>query len=63
MEVIKTSEKITQNQIVFEINPRRIGDTGVVLAKSRLAQEKLLWSPVHSSLENIVRSSAWDWHR
>jgi len=40
---------------------RREGDTARMVARPGRAREVLGWTPVHSSLEDIV-ATAWRWH-
>lgn len=44
------------------IGPRRTGDPAVLIASNARAREVLGWSPVHSSVQEIVET-AMRWHR
>ena len=60
-QVIHMVEKVTGLNVPFNIAPRRVGDPPILIADSSKASKELLWSPVDSSLENIVES-AWLWY-
>jgi UDP-glucose 4-epimerase len=60
LQVVNTTEKVTGEQIAYEIGDRRPGDPPTLLASSQKALEVLGWSRQHSSLEEIVRS-AYEW--
>lgn len=61
-EIILTVEKITGCQIPIISGTRRNGDSAVLIADSNKAKKLLNWLPIHSGLEEIVKS-AWDWHQ
>ena len=54
-------EKVTGLDVPFGIAPRRVGDPPILIADATKARKELLWSPVNSSLENIIES-AWLWY-
>ena len=60
-QVIHMVEKVTGLDVPFGIVSRRVGDPPILIADSTKARKELLWSPVNSSLENIIES-AWLWH-
>ena len=60
-QVIHMVEKVTGLYVPFGIAPRRVGDPPILIADSTKARKELLWSPVNSSLENIIES-AWLWY-
>ena len=60
-QVIHMVEKVTGLDVPFGIAPRRVGDPPILIADSTKARKELLWSPVNSSLENIIES-AWLWY-
>jgi UDP-glucose 4-epimerase len=62
LEVMKIVEKVTGQEVHFEMAPRRPGDPAVLVASSELALKELSWSPKYISLEAIVES-AWQWHK
>ena len=60
-QVIHMVEKVTGLDVPFGIASRRVGDPPILIADSTKARKELLWSPVNSSLENIIES-AWLWY-
>ena len=50
---------ITQKIIPFENSGIRAGDPATVIAASKKAQEVLDWSPEHSDLDSLIRST-WE---
>lgn len=62
MEVIRKAAEVTGREIVVEKSPRRPGDPPVLIASNLKARRVLGWSPVHSSLEEVI-GSAWRWHQ
>jgi len=60
-QVIHMVEKVTGLDVPFGIVSRRVGDPPILIADSTKARKELLWSPVNSSLENIIES-AWLWY-
>ena len=61
-QVIETVEKVSGVPVPTQIAQRRAGDPPILVADAGKAGRCLGWSPVHSSLENIV-STAWRWHQ
>lgn len=61
-QLIKVVEKITNKKIMVNHLPRRLGDPAVLVADPALIKEKLAWSPVCLSLEEVVQD-AWNWHQ
>lgn len=61
-EVIRAAEKVTGLPIPVVMGDRRAGDPPRLVAAAAKAQKVLKWKPVHSSLENILKT-AWAWHR
>jgi UDP-glucose 4-epimerase len=59
-EVIDAVEKVTGKKVPHKIAPRREGDPPSLVADSSRLRETLKWKPVHSSVEEIVRT-AWDY--
>lgn len=53
-QVIDAAARITGKQIPIAIGARRLGDASVLVANASLAQEKLKWQPVNSTLNNIL---------
>lgn len=61
LEVIKGCEFITNNEIHYQINDRRIGDPAVLVADNELSLRELNWNPKYNDLNDIIKS-AWFWH-
>ena len=61
-EVINTVERVTGRKISLEYGPRRAGDPARLVADSRLAREKLGWTPQYPDLQTIVEH-AWNWEQ
>jgi UDP-arabinose 4-epimerase len=59
-EVLGCARQITRKPIPAAKEGRRPGDPPVLVADPSLARSALKWTPVHSSLDNIV-STAWAW--
>jgi UDP-glucose 4-epimerase len=59
-EVIAICEKVTGVKINVEIQPRRVGDSPVLLADGNKARTILAWEPQYSDLETIIKH-AWAW--
>lgn len=60
MQIVRACEAQTGLPCPLVIGRRRAGDPPVLTANARKAKEILNWEPVHSSLENIVKT-AWQW--
>jgi len=60
LDVIKTAQKVTGNEIRSKIEERREGDPPQLIADSKRAYEALGWKPSFPQLDAIIRS-AWDW--
>lgn len=56
-EMIETSEKVTGQKVNYEMGARRPGDPAALMAFSKKAHDLLGWSPCHSSLENIIKTT------
>jgi UDP-glucose-4-epimerase GalE len=61
MEVIQAVEKYTQGKVKHRIQPRRPGDSSILVADISKAQSMLGWNPELSNLETVVRT-ACNWH-
>lgn len=61
-EVIETARQVTGHPIPAVEAPRRAGDPSTLVASSRLARERLGWTPQFPELKTIIES-AWAWHR
>jgi UDP-glucose 4-epimerase len=62
LQVIEAARKVSGRDIPYEVAPRRAGDPPVLVASSRLAREKLGWTPKFDHIEPIIET-AWAWHR
>lgn len=56
-EMLDFTEKIIDKKVNYKIGPRRLGDPASLTAVSQKANKILGWKPVHSDLENIIRTT------
>ena len=61
-EIADAIERVSGRPLARRIGPRRPGDPPVLVASNAKAKAMLGWTPVHSSVDEIV-SSAWRWAR
>lgn len=61
MDVIRLIEKITGNEIIFHIEPRRSGDPAKLIADSTRIKNELGWQPKYNLHDTI--QSAWEWRQ
>lgn len=61
-EIIDCAKKVTETDFAVEEGARRAGDPAVLIASSERIREELGWVPVHSDIEEIIRT-AWKWHK
>ena len=61
-EIIDYAKKVTETDFAAIEEARRAGDPAVLIASSERIREELGWVPVHSSVEEIIRT-AWKWHK
>ena len=61
-EVIETTRKVTGKEIPVCIEARREGDPPILVADSRMAQEKLGWHVQFTDLKTII-ADAWEWEK
>jgi UDP-glucose 4-epimerase len=61
MEVISTFEKISGQDLKYEVSERRAGDVTALYAANLLAKEKLGWE-VKNELNEMINSS-WKWEQ
>jgi UDP-glucose-4-epimerase GalE len=61
-EVVRVTEKVTGLKVPVRESPRRAGDPPELVAGAAKARTALGWTPVHSSLEEIV-DTAWRWYK
>ena len=59
LDVIKSTEQVTQKKINYKITNRRDGDLAELTSVSLQAKEKLNWEPKNSKL-NTILSSMWN---
>jgi UDP-glucose 4-epimerase len=62
LEVLKCIERVTGRQVSYTMSGRREGDSAVLVASPKKAQQILGWKKNLSSLEDIV-TSAWAWKK
>lgn len=58
-EMLETARKITGKEIKADFVERRAGDPANLVATSKLAREKLNWTPKYSDIETLLKST-WD---
>ena len=56
LDVVKKAVEITKHQIPYKFVGRRAGDPESLTTSFSLAKKVLNWSPVHSELENILKT-------
>jgi len=61
LEVVKAFEKVTGQQLNYEIGPRRAGDVIAIYANKEKTEQMLGWTPSRS-IEDIM-STAWAWEQ
>jgi len=61
LELVDAVQRITGRKLKVSLEERRPGDPDVLVADNSKARSILGWSPVHSSIENIIKT-AWKWH-
>jgi UDP-glucose 4-epimerase len=62
LEIIKKTEEITGEKVLYTKSPRREGDVPVLLASREKAEKILGWKLSHSGIETIIET-AWNWHK
>lgn len=60
-EIVGAVEKVAGKSFPRRVGPRRPGDPPALFASNAKAREVLGWEPVHSDIDNIIRT-AWRWH-
>lgn len=60
LEVVKTTEQVTECKIPVEYHSRRPGDPPILAASNKKISKELGWSPKYTSLKDIIQT-AWDW--
>lgn len=61
LELVDAVQRITGKGLKVSLEERRPGDPGTLVADNTKARSVLDWIPVHSSIDNIIRT-AWNWH-
>jgi len=61
-QVLESVQRIGGRALAIREEPRRAGDPPVLIASSDKAKRVLGWTPVHSTIDEIVQS-AFAWHR
>ncbi|MEM1322008.1 MAG: UDP-glucose 4-epimerase GalE [Bacteroidota bacterium] len=59
LEAIQAFEKTTQQQLKYQLGPRRPGDVVAIYANNDKAANRLRWTPQYS-IDDIMRT-AWEW--
>tara|TARA_Y100000816_G_scaffold292531_1_gene288401 strand:+ start:92 stop:1069 length:978 start_codon:yes stop_codon:yes gene_type:complete len=62
LDIISYCQKIVGKKINYRICERRIGDPEILISDCSKAMKLLNWKPLHSDIENIIRS-AWNWFK
>ncbi|MCC8104935.1 MAG: UDP-glucose 4-epimerase GalE [Clostridiales bacterium] len=62
LEMIRALQKVTGEEVPYEIAGRREGDPAVLVASNEKAKRILGWNPVNSDIETIL-SDAWNWEK
>lgn len=60
LEMVKALEKVSEKPVPYQLSGRRRGDPAVLIASNQKAKEILGWTPVHSSINEILQD-AWNW--
>jgi UDP-glucose 4-epimerase len=60
-EVIAAAERVTGQEVSYDMVARRPGDPPTLVASGQRARELLGWQPEFTDLDDIL-ASAWDWH-
>lgn len=56
-DVVKRSQKIFKEKILYRYVAKREGDPPILVAKSNLARELINWEPQESGIDNILKST------
>ena len=60
-EVIAAAERVTGQEVSYDMVARRPGDPPTLVASGQRARKLLGWQPEFTDLDDIL-ASAWDWH-
>ncbi len=61
LELVDAIQRVTGRKLNVFMEGRRSGDPGILVADNTKAKSVLGWTPVHSSIDNIIRT-AWNWY-
>lgn len=61
LELVDAVERITGKKLNVSLENRRPGDPDALVADNSKARQLLGWNPIHSSIDNIIKT-AWNWH-
>jgi len=61
MEIIESCERVTGQQVPWELAPRRPGDPPALVAEPVKLKSQLGWRPKYAIDETIA--TAWEWHK
>jgi UDP-glucose 4-epimerase len=61
LELVDAVERITGKKLNVSLENRRPGDPDALVADNSKARWILGWTPVYSSMDNIIKT-AWNWH-
>lgn len=62
LEIINAVEKFCGKRLPVRLEPRRVGEPGILTADNRLAKQWLDWETKSSDIDTIIES-AWKWHQ
>ena len=57
LSVIEKTEEVTGKAVKFEVVDRRNGDPDTIISISELANDLINWTPIHSDLDTLIRST------
>ena len=57
LSVIEKTEEVTGKAVQFEVVDRRNGDPHTIISISELANDLINWTPIHSDLDTLIRST------
>jgi len=57
LSVIEKTEEVTGKAVQFEVVDRRNGDPDTIISISELANDLINWTPIHSDLDTLIRST------
>jgi UDP-glucose 4-epimerase len=61
LEVLDAVDRVTNMKLVREVGPRRLGDSGALVADNRAILATLDWTPERADLDTIVNDAlAWE---